>query len=126
MTFDQLPSMMISDKKIISFYYEEVIPYVTNMLKRNKDMKFLNVGFLYCLRFRVTVKDDWISVVHEFWKAVLLHPSLCYIYVDISNQFMIDILNDMKKTLITQCEEKILGSPPLVETRNILEYVSQS
>ena len=32
---------------------------------------------------------------------------------------MIDILNDMKKTLITQREEKNLGPPPLVEKMNI-------
>ena len=125
-TFHLVPFMMISEEKFISFYYEEVIPYVTNMLKRNKDMMFLNVQLLYSLRFRVTVKDDWISMVHEFWKTVLLHPSLCYIYVSISNPFMIDVLNDMKKTLITQSEEKKLCPPPIIVTRNIFEYVSQS
>ena len=110
-TFKLLPN---SDE-FISFYYEEVIPYVTNMLKRNKDMMFLNVRFL-SLRFRVTVKDDWISMVHEFWKTVLLHPSLCCIDVSISNPFM---RNDMKKTLITQSEEKKLCPLPIIVTRNI-------
>ena len=32
---------------------------------------------------------------------------------------MRDVLNDNKKTLITQREEKNLGPPPLVETMNI-------
>ena len=112
-TFQLLLKM--NSNELISFYYEEVIPYVTNMLKRNKDMMFLNVQLL-SLHFRVTVKDDWISMVHEFWKTVLLHPSLCCIYVSISNPFM---RNDMKKTLITQSEEKKLCPLPIIVTRNI-------
>ena len=103
----------------MSWYHEEIIPQVTNMLKRNEDVMFLKVEFFYCLSNRVTVKDDWISIVHQFWEAVVLHPSLCYIYVHISNQFIRDILNDKKKTLITQREEKNLGPPPLVEKMNI-------
>ena len=109
----------VSEETFMSWYHEEIIPQVTNMLKRNEDVMFLKVEFFYRLSNRVTVKDDWISIVHQFWEAVLLHPSLCYIYVHISNQFIRDILNDKKKTLITQREEKNLGPPPLVETMNI-------
>ena len=108
-----------SDETFMSWYDEEIIPQVTNMLKRNEDVMFLKVDFFYRLSNRVTVKDDWIPMVHQFWEAVLLHPSLCYIYVHISNQLMRDVLNGKKKTLITQREEKNLGPPPLVETMNI-------
>ena len=109
----------LSEETFILWYHAEIIPQVTNMLKRNKDMKFLKVEFSYRLRFRITIKYDWIPMVFQFWEAVLLHPSLCYICVDISNQFMRDMLNNMKKTLITQREEKNLGPPPVVETINI-------
>ena len=108
-----------SDEIFMSWYHDEIIPHATNMLNRNKDMKFVKVAFFHCLSFGVTVKDDWRPTVHKFWETVLLHPSLCYICVHISSQFMIDILNNMKQLLITQREEKKLGPPPLVEIRNI-------
>ena len=52
---------------------------------------------------------------------MLLHPSLCYIRIPKSS-IMIDILNDMKKTLITQRKEKKLGPHPIVEMTDILSY----
>ena len=97
-----------------SLYYEEIIPHVTNMLKRNEDMKFLKVAFIPPLPCEVTYKEDWIPIVHLFWETVLLHPSLCYVSTEKSS-IMIDILNDMKKTLITQRQEKKLGPNPIVE-----------
>ena len=102
--------------KVLSsyFYHEEIIPYVTNMLKRNEDMKFLFVN----LSSEDVYKEDWIPMIHQFWETVLLHPSLCYVRIPKSS-IMIDILNDMKKTLITQREEKKLGPHPLVEITNI-------
>ena len=77
-------------------------------------MKFLKV--MYYIQ-RLSSKDtykDWIPMIHRFWKTVLLHPSLCYVSIPIST-IMIDILNDMKKTLITQHKEKQLGPYPIVE-----------
>ena len=53
-------------------------------------------------------------MIHQFWETVLLHPSLCYVRINKSS-IMIDILNDMKKTLITQREEKKLGPHPIIE-----------
>ena len=64
-----------SDEKCMSWYDEEIILQVTNMLKRNEDVMFLIIEFFYRLSHRVTVKDGWISIVHQFWEAVLLHPS---------------------------------------------------
>ena len=107
----------ISDKVLTSLYYEEIIPHVTNMLKRNEDMKFLEVIFYPPLSSEDTYKEDWISMIHEFWETVLLHPSLCYVRIPKSS-IMIDILNDMKKTLITQRKEKKLGPHPIVEMIN--------
>ena len=118
-SFVQSQLWELSEKTFIFWYHEEIIPQVTNMLKRNKDMMFLKVDFSYRLRFRITINYEWISMVHQFWEAVLLHPSLCYMCVSISNQFMKDILNDKKKTLITQRKEKNLGPPPVVEMTNI-------
>ena len=110
---------MLSDETFLSRYHAEIIPHITYMLNKNKDMKFLQVKFLLFVSFIITIEDDWKAMVHEFWETVLLHPSLCYIYVHICNQFMIDILNNMKESLITQREEKKLGPPPLVEIKNI-------
>ena len=99
-----------------SLYFEEIIPHVTNMLKRNEDMKFLEVQFWDSFRLspKVTYKEDWISMIHQFWETVLLHPSLCYVSIPESS-IMIDIPNDMKKTLITQRKRKKLGPHPIVE-----------
>ena len=43
-----------------------------------------------------------------------VHPSLCYVSIP-ELSIIIDILNDMKKTLITQRKEKKLGPHPIVE-----------
>ena len=107
-------TVRISEWVSTSFYLEEIIPHVTNMLKRNEDMKFLKVKFLYSASSKDTYKEDWIPIIHEFWETVLLHPSLCYVMIPESS-IMIDILNDMKKTLITQRKEKKLGPHPIVE-----------
>ena len=104
----------ISEQVLSSLYHGEVIPDVTNMLKRNEDMKFLKVMFIFRLPSEDTYKEDWISMIHQFWETVLLHPSLCYVMIPKSS-IMIDILNDMKKTLITQRKEKKLGPHPIVE-----------
>ena len=92
------------------------------MLKRNEDMKFMTVIFypVYLLS-EVTYKEDWISIIHQLWATVLLHPSLCYIRIPKSS-IMIDILNDMKKTLITQRKEKKLGPHPIVEMTDLLSH----
>ena len=103
----------ISKQVLISLHYEEIIPHVTNMLKRNVDMKFLKVILSGSLPSEDTYKD-WIPMIQEFWETVLLHPSLCYVRIPESS-IMIDILNDMKKTLITQRKEKKLGPHPIVE-----------
>ena len=104
----------ISEQVWTSLYYEEIIPRVTNMLKRNEDIKFLKVILWEWLLSKDTYKKDWISMTHQFWETVLLHPSLCYVSI-LESSIMIDILNDMKKTLITQRKEKKLGPHPIVE-----------
>ena len=104
----------ISEQVMTSFYYEEIIPYVTNMLNRNEDMKFLKFIFYRHLLSEDTYKEDWISTIHQFLETVLLHPSLCYVSINKSS-IMIDILNDMKKTLITQRKEKKLGPHTIIE-----------
>ena len=104
-------SWKISEHILISFYHEQIIPDVTNMLRRNKDMNFLKITVILS---EDTNKDDWISLIHQFWETVLLHPSLCYITIP-NSSLMIDILNDIKTTLITQRKENKLGPPPFVE-----------
>ena len=107
-------SLEISDQVWTSFYHEEIIPHVTNMLKRNEDMKFLKVTYWLHILSEVKYKEDWIPMIQKFWKTVLLHPSLCYVSIQKSS-IMIDILTDMKKTLITQRKEKKLGPHAIVE-----------
>ena len=109
----------ISEQVLTSFYHEEIIPDVTNMLKRNEYMKFLKVIFIKSLLIEDTYKEDWISMIHQFWETVLLHPSLCYVSI-LKSSIMIDILNDIKKTLITQRKEKKLGPHPIVEITDYL------
>ena len=109
----------ISEQVLTSLYYEEIIPHVTNMLKRNEDMKLLKVIFIKHLPSEDTCKEDWIPMIHQFWENMLLHPSLCYVGIPKSS-IMTDILNDMKKTLITQRKKKKLGPHPIVEIRDEL------
>ena len=108
---------MILEQVLTSLYHEEIICHITNMLKRNENMKFLKVN----LSRSLSSKEDWISMIHQFWETVLLHPSLCYVRIPKSS-VMIDILNDMKKTLITQRKEKKLGPHPLIEMRDSHNY----
>ena len=104
----------ISKEVWTALYYKEIIPHVTNMLKRNEDMKFLKFILGRSLPPRHTYKEDWIPMIHQFWETVLLHPSLCYVTIQKSS-FVIDILKDMKKALISQRKEKKLGPYPIVE-----------
>ena len=116
MIFDTL---WMSDQ-VSTLYYDEIIPHFTNMLKRNEDMKFLKTIFSPCFSLENTYKEDWIPMIHQFWETVLLHPSLCYVRIEKSS-IMIDILNDMKKTLITQRKEKKLGPHIIIEiTKNVV------
>ena len=105
-------------EQFTSLYYEEIIPHVTNMLNRNEDVKFLKVMFFQSLLSKDTYNEDCISMIHQFWETVLLHQSLCYVMI-LKSSIMIDILNDMKKTLITQRKEKKLGPHPIVEMTEI-------
>ena len=111
----------ISEQVWTSLYSEEIISHVTNMLKRNEDMKFLKVILLGPSLSEDTHKDDWISMIHQFWENVLLHPSIRYVRIPKSS-IMIDTLNDMKKTLITQRNEKKLGPHPIVEITDELPF----
>ena len=116
-TYNLKSLTMIFDTWMISelaFCHEEIIPHVTNMLKRNQGMKFLRVICYSYISPKGTCKEDLIPMIHQFWETVLLHPSLCYVRIPKSS-IMIDIINDMKKTLITQHKEKKLGPHPIVE-----------
>ena len=104
-------SRKISEHILISFYHEQIIPHVTKMLRRNKDMNFLKITVILS---EDTNNDDWIPMIHQFWETVLLHPSLCYITIP-NSSLMIDILSDIKKTLITRRKENKLGPPPFVD-----------
>ena len=53
-------------------------------------------------------------MIYEFWKYVLLHPSLCYVGI-IKTSVMKDIIHNMKKTLIRQRTETNLGPYPMIE-----------
>ena len=102
---------VISKQAWTSLYDKEIIPHVTNMLRRNEYMKFLKVTFW---RSSLSYKEYWIPIIHQLWKTILLHPSLCYVRIRKSS-ITIDIPNEMKKTLITQRKEKKFGPPPIIE-----------
>ena len=107
-------TLRISEQVLTSFYHEVIIPHVTKMMKKNEDIIFLKFTFTCTFLLSEFTYKDWISMIHHFWETVLLHPSLRYVRIPKSS-IMIDILNDMKKTLITQHKEKKLGPHPIVE-----------
>ena len=98
-------------KRIGLLYYEQIVPHVTNMLKRNQQMNILD----FSLPDYYISKDDPVPVVvvQQFWETVLLHPSLRYIKMKTMGD--LHILKDIKKPLIIQREQKKLGPPPLIE-----------
>ena len=123
---DNLKSLTVSygtwkipEQVLTSLYYEEIIHHVRNMLERNEDINFLKVIFFPRLPSQVTYKEDWIPMIYEFWKYVLLHPSLCYVGI-IKTSVMKDIIHNMKKTLIRQRTETNLGPYPMIEVTGSL------
>ena len=114
----------------IGLFHDEVGKSLQLMLSSNKSLqcleieslasnctlltKYLKIIFIQSLLSDDAYKEDWISMIHQFWETVLLHPSLCYVSIP-ELSIIIDILNDMKKTLITQRKEKKLGPHPIVE-----------
>ena len=118
-----LALLFTSKQFLTSLHYARMIPHVTNMLKRNQHMECLKVSFKSSVK--VTHEDEWIDEwiqpIQQFWETVLLHPSLFYVCIHIPKlPIMRDVLNDIKKTLITCREQKKLGPPPLVILKNII------
>ena len=118
-------------KSELALYYEQIVPHVTNMLKRNQQMNILDFSLPYNSIYNLTYNQYYLKrifedipvpvvIVQQFWETVLLHPSLCYI--ELSTMGDLHILNDMKKPLIIQREQKKLGPPPLIEIFYSLHY----
>ena len=108
--------MTLQGSQLALYYYEQIVPHVTNMLKRNQQMNILDFSLLDNNRYYISISEDVpvpVVVVQQFWETVLLHPSLCYIKMPTMGDLC--ILNDMKKPLIIQREQKKLGLPPLIE-----------
>ena len=108
--------MTLQGSQLALYYYEQIVPHVTNMLKRNQQMNILDFSLLDNQYYLKKMFEDIpvpVVIVQQFWETVLLHPSLCYI--ELSTMGDLRILNDMKKPLIIQREQKKLGPPPLID-----------
>ena len=114
------------------FKEDEILPYVANMLQRNKDMKVLKVLFRRPVNVQLTIlsKEDYkfhrqkpfpdmLLTIHHaqsFWETVLLHPSLCYICIS-GDKHNIQPTK-MEKSLLIAREEKKHGPALIVEMKD--------
>jgi len=93
---DNLKSLTLSlypkdmtEQLLTPFCPEEIIPCFTNILTRNEHLKFLKFRSYFTSISKNTYKEDWISMLHQFWRTVLLHPSLCYVSIPASRYLLL-------------------------------------
>ena len=97
------------NKKCASLFYEQVLPFVTNMLELHTTIRLLNIMPNY---FSVdSTPINWIELIQHLLQAIFLHPSLEYI--DITGSILLfDTLKAQEKSLI-DLHKKLYPLKPL-------------
>ena len=87
------------EKIMISSYYEQLLPAVTNMLQSHTTIRILGIR---CWEYlNMSSQPNWIELVQHLYETIFIHPSLEYIKISIFHTFLLkDTLKDQKKTLI--------------------------
>ena len=84
-------------KQIMTLYYEQLLPAVTNMLQSHTTIRILGI---HCedLNYRSS-EPNWMELVQHLYETIFIHPSLEYIKISCT-PLLVNILKDQKKTLI--------------------------
>ena len=84
-------------KQIMTLYYEQLLPAVTNMLQSHTTIRILGI---HCedLNYRSS-QPNWMELVQHLYETIFIHPSLEYIKIS-RTPLLVNILKDQKKTLI--------------------------
>ena len=85
---------------MISLFYEQVLPAVTNMLQSHTTIRLLWIDCDYINE--ESSQPNWIELVQHFYESIFIHPSLEYIGfpTGYNTLLLVDTLKDQKKTLI--------------------------
>ena len=80
------------------FFYEQVLPAVTNMLQSHTTIRLLRIE---CRDINdKSSQPNWIELVQHLYETIFIHPSLEYIDIGYTPPLLEDTLKDQKKTLI--------------------------
>ena len=91
-----------------SFFYEQIIPLVTNMLELHTTIRLLQIVYM---SYGVVNKSNWIELMQHLLQSIFLHPSLEYVKIWYSKLLM-DTYKAQKKSLIEQ-HKKLYPLKPL-------------
>ena len=102
-----------------SFYYEQLLPAVTNMLQSHTTIRILGI---YCREdLNKSSQPNWIELVQHLYETIFIHPSLEYIKIStryLPPPLLEDTLKDQKKTLIERHRKEQPHRPiPTVDIR---------
>ena len=100
---------------MIPFYYEQLLPAVTNMLQSHTSIRILGI---YCKGYlNESSQPNWIELVQHLYETIFIHPSLEYIKINYI-PLLVDTLKNQKKTLIERHRKEQPHRPILtVDTR---------
>ena len=89
---------IIKEEQIMTpFYYEVLLPAVTNMLQSHTTIRILEI---HCWgNLNDSSQPNWIELVQHLYETIFIHPSLEYIKIN-RTPLLVDTLKDQKKTLI--------------------------
>ena len=97
--------------KWVSFFYEQVLPLVTNMLELHTTIRLLQVKCSYINIVNLSPPNHWIELIQQFFQVIFLHPSLEYIKIWYS-ELLRDTYKAQEKSLIEQ-HKKLYPLKPL-------------
>ena len=83
---------------MMSLYYEQLLPTVTNMLQSHTTIRILWIDCWDNLN-KSASQPNWIELVQNLYETIFIHPSLEHIKIE-HTPLLVDTLKDQKKTLI--------------------------
>ena len=99
-TLDQSYSNCSYKENKQSFFHEQVLPAVTNMLQSHTTIRILGI---HCRDLKESSQPNWIELVQHLYETIFIHPSLEHIKISTgitTPPLLVDTLKDQKKTLI--------------------------
>ena len=67
-------------EQIMTLFYEQVLPAVTNMLQSHTTIRLLRIEYEY-INYKSS-QPNWIELVQHLYETIFIHPSLEYIEIE--------------------------------------------